>query len=139
MTGRVGAEETGSPDQLRCLCRAGLGDIRWDLWSDFPRDAAPPEPFHREKNPPKIPNGKKKRKKPPSTLFAWAGNEPRMPVFAYGGESRVHLRLQSHQRRFPPFLKEGTAVTAKPGRHPKGTEIPSCLKPSLLKRTRLII
>lgn len=105
----------------------------------FPGMLHPLNPSTERKIPQKSQMGKKKRKKPPSTLFAWAGNEPRMPVFAYGGESRVHLRLQSHQRRFPPFLKEGTAVTAKPGRHPKGTEIPSCLKPSLLKRTRLII
>lgn len=75
----------------------------------------------------------------PGIPFEWAGNEPRTPVFAYGSLIRVHIFLQSNQRRFSPFLMEGTMITAKPRRDPKGTEIPLCLKLSLLTHTRLII
>lgn len=60
-------------------------------------------------------------------------------MFACGGLVRGRVFLQSNQRRFPAFLTEGTGITAKPGRDPKGTEIPSCLKLSLLTHTRLII
>lgn len=60
-------------------------------------------------------------------------------MFVYGSLIRVHIFPQSNRVRFAPLLTEGAVISAKPGRDPKGTKIPLCLKLSLLTHTRLII
>lgn len=45
-------------------------------------------------------NLKTKNKPHQTTLFEWAGNEPRTPVFAYGSLIRVPIFPQSNQEAF---------------------------------------